>query len=297
MADDRTATIPIAYLGKLFNRGFAATGRGYVKVVGFGLRVPLFVLAGYFAIVGVGVAELQTMPTGFIPQQDKGYLVCSIQLPDAASAKRTEEYISRITHVALDLEMDDGHGNRVHPVKHVSAIAGNSFVLSAYGSNFGSMFIILDGFDKRSSPKLSANAVSAELRKKFAAATPGGLVNVFGAPAVPRLGRAGGFRIMIEDRGDVGPDVLQGQTDSFVEAANQQKQLVGLFTVFKTNSPQLFLDVDRGDARFAGSISARCTRRFRDRWGTATPTTSTASAAPGRWTCKPLQTIAPRLRT
>ena len=71
-------------------------------------------------------------------------------------------------------------------------------------------------------------------------------MNVFGAPAVPRLGRAGGFRIMIEDRGDVGPDVLQGQTDSFIEKANQQKQLVGLFTVFKTNSPQVYLNVDRG---------------------------------------------------
>ena len=99
---------------------------------------------------------------------------------------------------------------------------------------------------------------AAELRKKFAAAMPGALVNVFGAPAVPRLGRAGGFRIMIEDRGDVGPDVLQGQTDNFVEAANQQKQLVGLFTVFKTNSPQLFLDVDRG---------ACCDSRARSRRG------------------------------
>jgi len=243
---------PITYLGGLFNRGFAATGRGYVKIVGWGLRVPLLVLAGYFAIVGVGVAGLQTMPTGFIPQQDKGYLVLSIQLPDAASAERTAEYISRISRIALALEMDDGAGNRVHPVKHVNAIAGNSFVLSAYGSNFGSMFVILDGFDMRRSPKLSADAVAAELRKKFAAASPGAQVNVFGAPAVPRLGRAGGFRIMIEDRSDVGPDVLQGQTTNFIDAANQQKQLVGLFTVFKTNSPQLYLDVDRGACAIRG---------------------------------------------
>ena len=128
---------------------FAATGRGYVKVVGLGLRVPLFVLAGYFAIVGAGVAELQTMPTGFIPQQDKGYLVCSIQLPDAASAKRTERVHfqdHRMLHWTWRWTM--AMANRVHPVKHVNAIAGNSFVLSAYGSNFGSMFIILDGFDK-----------------------------------------------------------------------------------------------------------------------------------------------------
>ena len=218
---------PVTYFGGLFNRAFAASGRCYVKVVSLGLRVPLLVLTGYAAIVGAGVAGFQTMPTGFIPQQDKGYLVCSIQLPDAASAERTHAYISKISRVALSLEMDDEAGNKVRPVKHVNAVAGNSFVLSAYGSNFGSMFVILDGFDRRRSPKLSADAIAAELRKKFAAEAPEAQMNVFGAPAVPRLGRAGGFRIMIEDRGDVGPDVLQGQTDSFIEKANEQKQLVG----------------------------------------------------------------------
>jgi multidrug efflux pump len=238
--------LPLTFVGGLFNRAFNASGRGYVKLVGLGLRVPLLVLVGYFAIIGAGVAGLQTMPTGFIPQQDKGYLVCSIQLPDAASAERTHALISKISRIALALEMEDENGNKVKPVKHVNAVAGNSFVLSAYGSNFGSMFVIFEGFENRRSPKLSADAIAAELRKKFASGAPEAQVNVFGAPAVPRLGRAGGFRIMIEDRGDVGPDVLQGQTDNFIEKANQQKQLVGLFTVFKTNSPQIYLSVDRG---------------------------------------------------
>ena len=237
---------PITFLGGRFNRTFAASGRGYVKLVSLGLRVPLLVLVGYVAIVGAGVAGLQTMPTGFIPQQDKGYLVCSIQLPDAASAERTHALISRISRIALNLEMEDDDGNKVKPVKHVNAVAGNSFVLSAYGSNFGSMFVILDGFENRRTAKLNADAIAAELRKKFAAGAPEAQVNVFGAPAVPRLGRAGGFRIMIEDRGDVGPDVLQGQTENLIDKANEQKQLVGLFTVFKTNSPQLYLAVDRG---------------------------------------------------
>ena len=92
---------PLTYFGSLFNRAFAASGRGYVKVVSLGLRVPLLVLAGYAAIVGAGVAGFQTMPTGFIPQQDKGYLVCSVQLPDAASAERTQACISKISRIAL----------------------------------------------------------------------------------------------------------------------------------------------------------------------------------------------------
>jgi multidrug efflux pump len=237
---------PVTLVSQVFNRLFAASGRWYVKLVGLGLRVPLLVLGVYAVIVAAGVLGLRTMPTGFIPQQDKGYLICSVQLPDAASAERTHEVIRKISRIALDLELEDENGNRVKPVAHVNAVAGNSFVLSAYGSNFGSMFVILEGFEKRRSSKLSADAVAAALRGKFAVAAPEALVNVFGAPAVPRLGRAGGFRIMIEDRGDVGPEVLQGQTENLIEKANQQKQLVGLFTVFKTNSPQVYLDVDRG---------------------------------------------------
>ncbi|MBM3982714.1 MAG: efflux RND transporter permease subunit [Planctomycetes bacterium] len=239
-----SALWPLTALGALFNRAFAVTGRGYVRAVRFALRVPVLVLVGYAVIVGAGVAGFRSLPTGFIPQQDKGYMILSIQLPDAASAERTREVVSKVSRIALATELDDGTGNMVRPVKHVNAVAGNSFVLSAYGSNFGSMFVILDGFENRRSKTLSADAVAAELRKRFAQQCPEAQVQVFGAPAVSGLGRAGGFRIMIEDRGSVGPAMLQGQTDAFIEKANQQKQVVGLFTVFKTNSPQLVLTID-----------------------------------------------------
>ncbi len=257
--------LPFTLLGRGFNRVFNLSGRAYVKVVGLALRVPLLVLVGYAAVVGAGVVGFQTLPTGFIPQQDKGYLVCSIQLPDAAAAERTREVISQISRIALEYTVDlparegepgaekvkqkDGTEmwvRRVHPVKHVNAIAGNSFVLSAYGSNFGSMFVILDAFENRRDSRLKADAIAGGLRARFAARCPEAEINVFGAPAVPRLGRAGGFRIMIEDRGDVGHRVLEGQTRELIRQANEQPQLVGLFTVFKTDSPQLYLAVDRG---------------------------------------------------
>jgi multidrug efflux pump len=279
------AGVAIGYaLGNILNRALASffaafewlfqqSGRGYVKLVSFALRVPVLVLIGYSAIVGAGITAFQTMPTGFIPTQDKGYLVCSIQLPDAASAERTQEVVSRLSRIALDYYVEipcaenDPNAEKVtdsdgvekwvrksHPVKHVSGIAGNSFVLSAYGSNFGSMFVILDDFVNRRNEKLTADAVAVALRAEFGKAAPEAQVGIFGAPAVPRLGRAGGFRIMIEDRGDVGPDVLQGQTENLIEKANQQQQLVGLFTVFKTNSPQIYLDVDRS-ACFARGLN------------------------------------------
>ncbi len=236
--------VPLTFLGGLFNLAFGAANRWYVKLVGLSLRVPLLVLIGYAAIVASGVAAFRTQPTGFIPQQDKGYMICSIQLPDAASADRTREVISKVSKIALETEIDDGTGKKVRPVKHVNAVAGNSFVISAYGSNFGSMFVILDGFENRRSKTLTSDAIAVELRKRFNTLCPEGQVQVFGAPAVSGLGRAGGFRIMIEDRGSVGPVTLQGQTEAFIEKANQQKQVVGLFSVFKTNSPQLVLAIN-----------------------------------------------------
>jgi len=228
----------------LFNRGFRTTGRGYGRLVGSAIRVPLIVLALYVGLIGLGAWEYRQLPTGFIPQQDKGYLIASVQLPDAASAERTREVIDQIAKIALETP----------GVRHTNAIAGNSFVLSAYGSNFGSMFIILDDFSLRDSPGLNADAIAARLRSEFAARLPGAQVNVFGAPAVSGLGRAGGFRIMVEDRGGAGGSgrkteddfkLLEGQTQNFIDKANEQPQVSGLFTVFKANSPQGFLDIDR----------------------------------------------------
>jgi multidrug efflux pump len=225
----------LALFFRVFNWAFRLNGRVYVRTVGFLLRAPAVALAVYAGLVLAGVWGYRTLPTGFIPQQDKGYLMASIQLPDAASAERTREAIRKITATALSTP----------GVHHCNAVAGNSFVLSAYGSNFGSMFIILDGFDKRRAPELYADQIAARLRQRFAEAVPEAQVNVFGAPAVSGLGRAGGFRIMIEDRTDVGPLTLQRETDNFIRKANEYPQVVGLFTVYKARAPQVYLDVDR----------------------------------------------------
>ena len=254
---------PLTFGGRLFNRAFDWTNTRYVKLVSLSLRVPVLVLAGYGAIVAAGVAGFQTMPTGFIPQQDKGYMILSVNLPDAASAERTLAVMSRASRIALDTEVEvpaeageegaytvEKPGKpavwmrKVKPIKHVNAVAGNSFVLSSYGSNFGSMFIILDDFENRRARAAGADELAKVLRARFNAGCPEGQVQVFGAPAVSGLGRAGGFRIMIEDRGSVGADMLQAQTEAFIEKANQQKQVVGLFTVFRTNSPQLVVNLD-----------------------------------------------------
>jgi multidrug efflux pump len=231
----RTFNLLFGWFFWLFNHAFGWAGRSYSRVVGVAIRVPVLVLVMYAGLIALGSWEYRTLPTGFIPQQDKGYLIASVQLPDSASAQRTLEVIQKVGVIA-----------RSTPgVRHTNAIAGNSFVLSAYGSNFGSMFIILDDFPQRAGPGLYADEIANQIRKRCASELPEAQVNIFGAPAVSGLGRAGGFRIMVEDRGDVGPAVLEGQTNNLIDKANEQPQLIGLFTVFKANAPLGYLDIDR----------------------------------------------------
>ncbi len=225
----------LGWLFNLFDFGFKQSTKVYTKIVGGMLRVPIVVLAVYGGLLFLTYWGYRQLPTGFIPSQDKGYFLASVQLPDSAAAGRTRDIIARIERIAMETP----------GVKNVNSVAGNSFMLSAYGSNFGSMFIILKNFSDRKSHDMSGDAILATLRKRYSTEVPEALVNVFAPPAVSGLGRAGGFKLMIEDRGDGGLEMLQQQTDNIVEKGNKNPKLTGLFTVFKANSPQLFVDVDR----------------------------------------------------
>jgi hydrophobe/amphiphile efflux-1 (HAE1) family protein len=220
---------------RLFDWLFKRGTRGYTRIVGGLIRVPLLVLFVYGGLVALTIWGYQALPTGFIPAQDKGYLIASIQLPDAAAAERSRTSIARIEQIVLNTE----------GVKNVNSVAGNSFVLSAYGSNFGSMFIILKGFDERRTPELYSDAIVEKIKKEIAKEIPEALVFIFPPPAVSGLGRAGGFKLMVEDRGDVGLKNLQAVTDALVDAGNKTPEATQLSTVYKANSPKLFVDIDR----------------------------------------------------
>jgi multidrug efflux pump len=139
-------------------------------------------------------------------------------------------------------------------IAHTISAAGQSFTLGAYGSNFANFFVMLDEFDKRRGPGLYSDEIIAKLRKRFAAEIPDASVLVLGPPAVNGLGTAGGFKFAVEDRGDLGMEELQQRTDALIRAANKKPTaedptgtpgLTGMFTVFRANSPQLFVDVNR----------------------------------------------------
>lgn len=227
---------------RLFNRSFDFSTRIYLGVVRRCIRLTVLVLAVYVGMLFLTVWGFRSLPTGFIPAQDKGYLLASVQTPDASYVGRTKDVIDKLSRIALS---EPG-------VKHVNGVAGNSFLLSAAGSNFGSAFIILEEFDKRRDPELYSDKIMARLKKRFADDMPEATVSIFGPPAVSGLGRAGGFRIMIEQRGEIDLPTLQRQTDELVEKGNKTAGLTGLFTVFRANTPQLFADVDRNECMAQG---------------------------------------------
>lgn len=226
----------LGWFFRLFNFGVKTSTGVYGRVVAGMLRIPTLVLIVYGGLLVLTYWGFNQLPTGFIPTQDKGYLVAGIQMPDATAAERTRAAIAKIEKIAKETP----------GVKNVNSVAGNSFLLSAYGSNFGSMFIILESFDeRRHNSKLTADSIIKTIRDECAKQVPEALVNVFPPPAVSGLGRAGGFKIMVEDRGDLGMDFLEQQTSNLVTKGNQTKGLTGLFTVFKASSPQLYVDVNR----------------------------------------------------
>jgi multidrug efflux pump len=225
-----------------FNRLFGWVTHVYGKTVGWFLRLSFVVLLVYAGLIGLTIFGFQRVPTGFVPIQDKGYLVTNIQLPDSASLERTVEVTDAVEKIALETP----------GVAHTVAIPGTSFVLNANSSNYSNIFIVLKPFHERRDASLSGEAVAARLRARLKEEVPEARVLVFGAPAVRGLGNAGGFKLMVEAIGDVNFDALQARADSLAAQSNQQPGLVGVFNGFRARTPQLYVDIDRTKVRTMG---------------------------------------------
>ena len=225
-----------------FNRAFGLLTKGYghaVQTVIRGSAVALLVFGG---LLGATYYGLITVPVGFIPSQDKGYLLINAQLPDSASLGRSEEVAARIEEIV-----------RATPgVKHTITLAGYSMLLSVNGSNFTSMFAVLDDFEHRGAAELHAEQIAGQLRRTLRQEIQEALVGVFGAPPVDGLGTAGGLKLLVEDRGDNGFDMLQGQTDNLAEKAAGLPGLAAAVASFRARMPQLFLNIDRTKCKNLG---------------------------------------------
>ena len=230
------------WLFRGFNGLFERTTSVYERLVRLCVRGAVVALLIYGGLLGLTYFGFVKVPTGFVPDQDKGYLLVSAQLPDAASLERTQQVMSQVDAIV----------KQTKGVAHRLVICGQSFLLNANGSNLGSMFVILDEFHNRHDKELYADAIADKLRGRLFREIQEAQVGIFGAPPIDGLGNAGGFKLMLEDRGSAGLPAMQGQVDNLVEKANQQPGLVGVFSMFRADTPQLYVDVDRTKCKTMG---------------------------------------------
>ncbi len=229
------------WLFRPFNRFFEKASHGYVGTVARVIRssgIAMLLYAGFMVLTWFGFANT---PTGFVPSQDKQYLVAFAQLPDAASLDRTEDVIKRMSDIAL----------KQPGVENAIAFPGLSINGFTNSPNNGIVFVALKDFDQRKDASLSANAIAAELNGKFAGIQDAYMA-IFPPPPVMGLGTIGGFRLQIEDRGNLGYDELYKQTQNIIAKSRSVPELAGLFTSYTVNVPQVDAAIDREKAKTHG---------------------------------------------
>ncbi|MGO4436663.1 efflux RND transporter permease subunit [Rhizobium sp. RAF56] len=224
-----------------FNRAFGAGSNYYGKGVSGLVSRKSVVMVIYLVLVGATYSLFNAVPGGFVPSQDKQYLIGFAQLPDAASLDRTEDVIKRMTDIAL-----------AQPgVAHAIAFPGLSINGFTNSSNAGIVFVTLKDFDERKTPDLSGGAIAMQLNQKFGAIQDA-FIAMFPPPPVNGLGTTGGFKLQIEDRAGLGNRALDDATKAVIAKAYQTPELAGIFSSYQINVPQLFTDLDRSKAEQLG---------------------------------------------
>jgi hydrophobe/amphiphile efflux-1 (HAE1) family protein len=237
---------PIHGFFRVFNRGFDAFARGYGWLTARVVRFAALMLIVYAGILAFGLNEFRKTPTGFIPQVDRGYLIVVVQLPPGASLSRTDAVQQRAVDIVLETP----------GVAHAVNVVGFSGATFTNAPNAGAIFLVLEPWAKRAEdPQKSVAAITDSLSSKLSTIQEGFLL-VVAPPPVAGIGNAGGFRMMIEDRGGRGPQALQAAATALVARAAETPGLERVFTLFEVSTPQLYLDVDRTKAQLLGvSIS------------------------------------------
>ncbi len=222
------------WLFRGFNWTFDRGTRLYGKAIGWLIRLALIVLLVYVGLLALAYIGFRTVPAGFIPQQDQGYLVVNVELPPGASIERTDAVMKQVADACLET---DG-------VAHTVQISGYSIFSSANIPNNGGIYVPLKKFEERKGRH--ADDIMRDLNAKFAQIR-GGTATAFGAPPILGLGNAGGFKMQIQDRGNLGPEVLEGMTWALAGEAskNPKEGIPAAFSSFRSNNPQVFLTVDR----------------------------------------------------
>lgn len=225
---------------RAFNRVFEKTTNGYTSLVSATVKhyaIALIIFVGLLGITGVG---FQSLPTGFLPIEDQGYAMLSVQLPDASSLTRTQQFVEEL----------EGILKETPGVEDWVVSAGYSLLDQTNTSNAATAWVIYKSWEERGAG-LSQDAILADLRRRVSSLQEA-VVFPFVPPAIQGLGTSGGFQMELQDRGNVGPQALQQMVQEIVQDGNSQSGLQSLNTTFRASVPQLFADVDREKAKLLG---------------------------------------------
>lgn len=229
-------------LGKFFekfNAVFDKVSGGYISITKLTAsnikRSIMFILICLIALVGFG----KLVPGGFVPEEDMGYFMVNIQLPDAASLQRSDLVTKKVENIIQNFE----------EVEFVTGVTGFSIISGSYSSNSGFIFVSLKDWGTRDkTAKEVVNLVNFTLQQNISEAQ----VFAFGPPAIPGLGNGSGFTLMLQDKGGNTPDYLAKQALRFIQAAMKRPEIGSVFTTFRANVPQRFIDINKDKVLKAG---------------------------------------------
>jgi hydrophobe/amphiphile efflux-1 (HAE1) family protein len=224
-----------------FNRGFELLSFGYGSLTRRLIRATVVVLVLYAGLIGVAGVEFSQTPTGFIPEQDQGYLINVVQLPPGSTLDRTEKIVRRGIDIILGTK----------GVEHVAPFAGLDATTFTVASNAATIFSGLPSLYNHDLCGVTANSVLADLRQRLSVIRDAFVLTI-PPPPVQGLGSAGGFKMMLEDRAGLGSDALVKAARALVAAANQDPTFAGVFTLFNAGSPSVYADIDRLKAEKVG---------------------------------------------
>lgn len=227
---------------RAFNRLFARGAVSYQGGVARAISRKALMLGLYLALAALTAGLFRAVPDGFVPGQDKQYLIGFAQLPDGATLDRTEDVIRRMGEITL----------KQPGVDHAVAFPGLSINGFTNSSNSGIVFATLKPFDERKDPSLSAGAIAMALNQQYGASIEEAFVVMFPPPPVQGLGTTGGFKLQLQDRASLGYDAMDAAMKAFMAKAQQAPELAGLFSSWQVNVPQLYADIDRTKARQLG---------------------------------------------
>lgn len=226
---------PLQFFYDWFNKVFNKFTGGYLSFTGILVRKIMRSMVFVGLVLAVTGLLLKGVPTGFVPEEDNGYILINVQLPDASSIQRTDEVCRKIEAILAETKGIDNY----------TTVAGYSILTQVVGPNVGGFFIALKPWEERQAAEERSFELVAALNQRFAREVPEAIVYTFGPPAIQGLGTGAGFTFLLQDRSGNTPQDLTAQTERFIAAVRQRPEIGRIATFYRSGVPQIFAEVDR----------------------------------------------------